>query len=139
MSGQSGRAAGNRMESESDECMERQENTERASSRNSNDSTTMNVASNEVDEQLHCDTMDIGHQPLMGHEIVKNVLADDASVDSGDSSNATPASDSRKKAKEAADSLQKFIDWYQKQPEADATMTLFLRKQRRMALQQSES
>lgn len=111
-------------------------------------SSAFNTENDEMIEWLNCDNDDVGYQLLTEDEIIEEFIGDetvdesDADYDGGDSeslASVDSASDNRKEAKEAIDSIQKFIEWYQQQEEADMIHTMVLRKLRALAVKKSET
>lgn len=100
----------------------------------------------EANEWLHCDADDVGYQLLTDDEIIQEISnetdtseinedgEDGGEADEGD---LAPV-DSCQEAKEAGLHLQKFIDWYGKQEEADITHTMLLRRFRNFASKKAE-
>lgn len=112
-------------------------------------SSAFNTGIEEMVEWLNCDHADVGYQLLTEDETIEEFLesetvseSDADDYDGGDCeslASINSASDYRKEAKEAIDNIQKFIEWYQQQEEADMIHTMVLRKLRALAVKKSET
>lgn len=111
-------------------------------------SPAFNLENNEIDEWLQCDSADVGYQLLTDDEIIEQVIedesfdseTDDAEYDGSEPSADVPtATDLRQEAKQAVSNMQKFIEWYEQQPDANHIDTMLLRKFRIYAAKKSEA
>lgn len=105
-------------------------------------STALGLEVDEINEWLRCDVADTGSQILTDDEIVQQVNEEDvdseSEYDGTELTEATPkAVDLRMEAKEAASHMQHFIEWYERQPEANHLQTMLLRKFRKLAADKS--
>lgn len=91
----------------------------------------------DVENWLNCDRNEVGHQILTDTEIIEEVTeaGDDESgdmntdYDGADSKSGTFATiDRYQVAKEACLQMEKFINWYETQDEANCTDTVLLRR-----------
>lgn len=105
----------------------------------------LNEDNNEIDEWLRCDVGVPVYQLLMDEEIIQMVNKEveanvDSETDTGDEDeeNTGNVQDPYKEAEEAASNMQKFIQWLEKQEEADRTDVLLLRRLRNFAAKKSE-
>lgn len=109
--------------------------------------SALNLESGEFEEWLHCDDADVGYQLLTDEEIIELVVeedentdcdTDDTEYDGGELADAAPTvADLRKEAKQAVSLMQKYIEWYEQQDEAERTDTVLLRRFRSFAEKKS--
>lgn len=95
------------------------------------------------------DDKDLGYEVLTDEQIVEVSLEDETDQPENedleyDGSELTVddvavAKDLRKDAKEAASNIQKFIDWYEQQDDANYTDSIILRRMRNLAMKKSEA
>lgn len=101
---------------------------------------------NEIVEWLQCDSAQVGYQLLTDDEIVQELIEEDTDADDPEGidydGSETPEvvtkSDLRKEAAQASCDIEKFIDWYSKQNDADCTDAMTLRRLRNFALKKTE-
>lgn len=106
---------------------------------------------NEIVDWLRCDSQEIGYQLLTDAEIIDMANEEETNIDSeaetdieNDGSQLTDVEvtvadkDLREEAKNAAFNIQKFIDWYIQQEDANPTDLVLLRRMRSFATKKSE-
>lgn len=102
---------------------------------------------NDIVEWLKCDENELGYQLFTDEEILEIVNeeenADSKVDDEYDGSETVGAavknSDSRKEAKQAVSNIEKYIDWYEQQEDANSTNSMILRRLRNFAFKKSET
>lgn len=100
----------------------------------------------EVGEWLDCDEADC-YQPLTDEAILEMSIESDvtdsdtdAEFDGGEATDEVATDkDLRKEAKQAASSIQQFIDWYTQQDDANKVDSMILRRMRNLALVKSQT
>lgn len=95
------------------------------------------------------DDNELGYEILTDEQIVEVSLEDetdqteneDCEYDGSEFTvgDVAAAKDSRKDAKEAASNMQKFMEWYEQQDDANYTDSMILRRMRNLAMKKSEA
>lgn len=101
---------------------------------------------NDIVNWLQCDDKELGYQLFTDEEIVEMVTEEenpdpeiDDDYDGGEAIDFVfKTTDSRKEAKQAASNMDNFIDWYERQEDANQTDSMILRRLRNLAFKKSE-
>lgn len=104
---------------------------------------------NEILEWLGCDAKEVGYELLTDDQIVELVIEDDSDQSENEDTeydgsvitedDMATAKDLRNEAKDAVTSMQKYIEWYQQQDEANHIDTMLLRRLRNLAIKKTET
>lgn len=99
---------------------------------------------NEINEWLESDSTQVGYQLFTDDEIVEimneeNIESEtDVDYDGSEMLDVVPKRDVRNEASEATNNIEKFLDWYVRQDEADSIDSMILRRLRNFALEKSQ-
>lgn len=103
----------------------------------------------DVMDWVYNDDNELGYEMLTDEQIVEVSLEDETEETENEDfeydgseftvGDVAAAKDLRKDAKEAASNMQKFIEWYEQQDDANYTDSMILRRMRNLAMNKSEA